>query len=369
MDVFKFNNPTHPMLMEQGEIVNGLSSKMWIERYSEAGEFTFSAPVSSNIRETLPIGTFVSHINTRDIMRVKDHEINEEKNQEAELIVTGVGLEVAFDSRIVGAEKTFPTSTGVTDYVMSSAFLDANIVTLIKDHIYASEVVDADNAIPYLEVISTVSSHGTAAALSLRQTDLYSAVLELLIDQDLGIRAVRPGPWNTALSNLINTAIEVHQGADRTQTVVFSNDSGEIERADYLWSDRKDKNCALITGRWVETTVEGTEVGIDRKWMTVDASDIDQSLTSAPSGGTLTSIVNKMKKRGTAALRAQKNIALTKAEIAKNSVRALYRTDYELGDLISVEGNYNEDSIRRVTEYVEIEDKTGRSGYPTLSEP
>ncbi len=42
MDLFRFLNPTAPTRLEQGEIINGLTSIMWIERYREAGEFTLT---------------------------------------------------------------------------------------------------------------------------------------------------------------------------------------------------------------------------------------------------------------------------------------------------------------------------------------
>ena len=64
---------------------------------------------------------------------------------------------------------------------------------------------------------------------------------------------------------------------------------------------------------------------------------------------------------------AQKNIALTKAEVARNAANARYRVDFNVGDLIRVHGNYNEAASMRVSEYVEIEDGNGKSGYPTLT--
>jgi len=73
MDVFTFLNPTSPTKMEQGVFVNGLLSKMWVERYRQAGEFRFTAKASSGVREQLPLGAFISHTDTHEIMVVDNH--------------------------------------------------------------------------------------------------------------------------------------------------------------------------------------------------------------------------------------------------------------------------------------------------------
>ncbi len=41
---------------------------------------------------------------------------------------------------------------------------------------------------------------------------------------------------------------------------------------------------------------------------------------------------------------------------------------YDVGDIITVDGEYNATTTMRISEYVEIEDETGDSGYPTFSE-
>jgi hypothetical protein len=58
---------------------------------------------------------------------------------------------------------------------------------------------------------------------------------------------------------------------------------------------------------------------------------------------------------------------LTKAEVSKDTNQGAYRTDFNVGDIITVHGDYNETSVMRISEYVEIEDENGRTGYPTLT--
>ena len=367
MDVFKFNNPTAPTKMEAGVIINDLKSKMWIERYAQAGEFKFVADAKSGIRTELPIGSFVSHVDTSEIMIVENHEISDNVNSNPEIVITGRGFETYFENRIVGSNRIHPSYDGVSEFILAPNYLWIQIATLIQQHIYATNLLDDDDAVPFVSAVVSVSGVGEVLSRSVKRGDLYTRMLELLAIENLGVKVIRPGPWSPLGAGSPNTAVMIHVGVNRTGEIIFSHDTGEIESADYLWSNKKNKNAALIAGRWVETEVTGPETLYNRRTMFVDASDIDNSYSVAPTGADLAAIVYAMRQRGLEALATQNDVALTKAQVSKNNKKAAYRKDFDVGDLISVHGSFNESTIFRVSEYVEIEDNTGSSGYPTLT--
>lgn len=369
MDVFKFTNPKHPMRMEYGEIINGLTKKTWVERYAEAGEFSFTAPASAGIQNKLPIGSFVSHTNSTEIMIVENHEINEDFDQETQVIISGRGFETILERVIIGLNKTFPTIAEASDYTMPYDVLWTQIKNLIQRHIYKSYVTDPNNAIPYIEVINKVSASGTSSERSVQQSDLYSTVIGLIQEAEIGIKVVRPGSWSPVTTSY-NIGLVLHIGANKQNSVTFSYSNDEISSADYLWSNQQDKNCAFVYSTWLETVVLGSQIEQDRRWLMVDASDIDNNYESPPSdANTLIDILNKMRQRGFSQIGQKKPTSLTKVELDKETITAVYGKDYNLGDLISITGNYNQKQIQRVIEYVEIEDETGRSAYPTLADP
>lgn len=367
MDVICFTNPVADTKMEQAVIVNGLISKMWIERYAQGGEFKFVAPATSNMRNKLPIGSFVSHTDTTELMIVENHEISDQANQDSQLIITGRGFETFFENRIVGSNKAYPTSGDATDYVIPPDYIWNQAVSLIEDHILASNLLDDNNAIPFVQVLSQVTDTGDSFAISLKRGTLYERLLDILNAGGLGIKVIRPGTWSPLGAGTVDVAIAIHVGVDRTSSIIFSHDTGEIESAEYLWSNKKLKNAAVISGRWVETFVGTSDSGIARRVMPIDASDIDNQYSSAPTGTDLDAVVSAMQQRGIAALLAQNDIALTKAEVSKNTNKAAYRKDFDVGDIITINGDYNESSFMRISEYVEIEDEQGRSGYPSLT--
>lgn len=367
MDVFRFRNPTASTKMEQGEIINGLKTKMWVEKYRSPGEFKFVANADVNIRQLLPIGSFVSHVDTQEIMIVENHELNETKGKAADVTVTGRGFETFFEHRIVGSNKTFPTIDAESEFYLGSDTTWNQAVWLVNNHILPLYLIDDNNALLYTTVTTDITDLGIVVERTVKRGSLHQRLLEILDIEGLGVKIIRPGVWSPLGPTSVDTNVVIHQGVDRTQDVILSYDSGELESAEYLWSNQRLKNAALITGRWVETWVYTADFDYDRRVMHIDASDIDQAFSSAPTGTDFTDVVNAMQQRGIDILLSQNDIALTKAEVSKESTRFSYRTDFNVGDVVTVFGDYNEISYMRISEYVEIEDETGRSGYPTLT--
>lgn len=368
MDIFKFNSPTAPTKLEQGQIVNGLKSKMWIERYRRTGEFSFVADVRSGAREALPIGSIISHTETTEIMVVENHEISDDRDKNSEIIISGRGFESYFEHRVVGEEKDYSVTQSPSDYQLLSAYTWDQAVTLIKEHIYNTEILDLDNELPYVTVSTDISgTDGTSAARKIKTGELYKAFVDILDVDDLGVKVIRPGPWSPLGSGSPNIAVVVHRGVDRSSQVIFSHDTGEIESAEYLWSNKRLKNCAIVSGKHVEVFVEGTATKYDRRIMHVEADDIDESYSSMPTGTDLIEVQAALTQRGLEALASQKAISLAKTEVSKALHRSVFRKDYDVGDIVMVSGDYNASKKMRVEEYVEIEDQNGSQGYPTLA--
>lgn len=375
MDIFKFHNPTSATKFEQGEIIEDLKTKMWVERYAKEGEFRLTALATNEMKLKLPIGCFISHLNTAEVMQVENHEISETKDQESTLIITGRSFETVLENRVVGSDRSFPIAypdgTGkIGIYLIANPSI-VQIIELINTYIDDGYLTDDNLEIPYVTATDIVPPGVFVSEFrGIQKGNLYEKVIELLDIDTLGIKTVRPGPSWYASRPFVPTdhiAITIYKGSDKTKEVVFSYDTGEIVSAEYLWSNRKAKNAILVSGKWVEAVVLPAAIKYARKMIYVDASDIDQDFTSMPTGGDYTQIVAQMQQRGRLILAGLKDIAITKAEVSKESTKSIYRRDFDVGDLITVLGDYNEVTKMRVSEFVEIEDETGEIGYPTLT--
>lgn len=363
MELFKFHNPSYDTLMEQGEMINGVSDIMWIERYRDAGEFTIKAPVATGIRDQIPTGTLISHVDTTEIMIVENHEISDDSGEATFVTITGRSFETILEQRVVGASKAMPTE--VIDNTLAADYTWNQVVKLIWNDITDSG--HPQNVLNYVQAFTNVTGTGESVARIIRRINTYAAALELMAIDNLGIKAIRPGPESPFGPASLYTSLLIHKGVDRSADVIFSYDGGDIDTADYLWSIKSLKTSVLVTGRWLETRVDGPGSNYDRRIMEVDGSWIDSTFTTVPTGVDRTNVLNAMTIFGNQVLAAQKETAIANAKIARNVKAYLYRKDFDLGDIITVLGNYDATSKMRVIEYVEIEDANGESSYPTLA--
>lgn len=371
MEIVRFTNPTDPTKLDQGDIVNGLKSKFWVERYRKFGEFKFIADANGSVRNQLPIGSLISHTATSEVMIVENHEISADRGSEAQLTVSGRSFETFFEQRIVGTNVSLlGTILGPVEYNLGSAYTWIQAKQLLEDHILAENLIDVNNAIPFTSVITQVPGTGADIPRFFKHGDLYVALFNLLEIDNLGVRSIRPGSWSPSWGEAdeSNIQVAIYKGTDRSANVILSYDTGEIESADYLWSNKKAKNAAWIIGKWVQSFVSlgGTLNFTNRRTMLIMTDDFDSQFEEMPTEPEQAVIREQMALRALEVLRAQKDISITKVEASKESVRAIYRTDFNVGDIVTVHGDYNETESKRIDEYVEFEDSNGFVGYPTL---
>lgn len=367
MKLFKFNPVTSPTILEQGEPINNATSIMWVERYRDPGEFKIEAPLSSGLREFIPEGTLISHIDTYEVMVVENHQIEEPKREDPKLTITGRTFDSYLENRIVGVNLVRSSST-ISEYVLDVDFTWNQLVQLINDHILTGHLVSSNDELDNVYASTILTGTSISEERTINRGPVIDAVQEILAIDDLGIRTIRRVPWAVPPGSSSSTVFDIFIGEDKTDQVVFSWKSGELESAAYLFSNKKLKNCALVLGRYVYRMVDTAAHKYDRRMMIVPADDLDGNLSAAPTGGALTTLLNKMDVRGRQALAKQSKITISQTDIS-DVTRYQYRRDYNVGDLVSLDGNFGQTTVMRVVEFAEIEDENGVSGHPTLSIP
>jgi len=365
MELFKFNYVTDPTVLERGEAINNVNSVMWAERYRDPGEFEITGQLSSGLREFLPIGTLISHADTMEVMIVENHEITEEAESDPTIAVTGRSLECYLENRIVGVNGARTSST-VVEYGLAADWTWNQAVKLINDHIV--NTANANDALVNVVAQAIAGTGGTSVARAVSKGTVHQRLLDILAVDDLGVSSIRRNTFTGYGGNNTQTVLSIFPGTNKSASVRFSWKSGDLESAEYLFSNKRSKNSALVLGRYVYTMVDTGPTKYDRRIMIVDADDIDGNLTDPPVGAELTNILAKMVVRGNEALQSQNEITIARADISKIT-QYQYRRDYNMGDLVTIDGNFGQTQIMRVVEYVEIEDENGSSGHPTLSIP
>jgi hypothetical protein len=368
LNLFKYVTTTDPTILDQGEMFKAPKSIMWAERYRDPGEFELVDNLSSGLVDILPIGTLISHYGTLEVMIVENQEIDDSKEEDPVIKITGRSLESSLENRIVGTNQIRANPIIGLGYNLAAANTWNQIVLLINDHINSNiNVNDNFGNISAASIVSGIT--GVSEARLLKPEAVDKAVLDLLAIDDCGIKVIRRNTFGAPGGSATQTVFCVHNGINRSNTVIFSWQGGDLDIVDYLWTDKPLKNSAMIIGRYVNTYVDTANVTkFNRKTMIVPADDIDGYLTAAPSGATLNNIVAQMQTRGRQALEKQNRLTISRADIS-NLSKYHYRQDYNIGDLISLDGNFGQIAVMRVFEYVEIQDENGESGHPTFSIP
>lgn len=361
MDLIKlYSSTVNPTDLNRGQAINGYTSALWVERYRDPGEFKIEAPLSSGLITFLPIGAFVTHLETSTVMMVENHEIKQPKDDDPTISITGRCFTCFLENRTVGDPQAFTTNT-IDDWLLTSDQTWDQVVTLIDTHIISA--ADTDANLIGVDVNHVCSGTVTTEERILKPTDVHQAVIDILKIDDLGIKSVRP----TSTDPL--TYFTVYRGDDVSTKVRFSWMRGDLDNVEYFFSDKKMKNQARVMGRWVQVVVNPSGADrYDRRVMLVDGSFIDERQTAYPTGLALDYIRAGMNIIGAAALKKQNNLSITQADVSENS-NLRYRRDYELGDLVTVDGDFGTSTVMRVVEYAEAEDENGVTGHPTLAIP
>lgn len=368
MDLFKFVPGPDPTDLRDGLPINGATSISWTERYREPGEFEIVAPVSSGLIQFLPLGTIISHTNTLSACIVENHNIKDKEDIDPVVSITGRSLEVVLEDRIVGANLVTAIGQLVVPYTIDANPTWEQAVQVINEHIaYPDDVTDV-----LLNFYAWASIPGTwtTEPRTFPRDTVHKAVLDILGVDNLGIKVVRRNPFGVEGTDG-TTHFIIHSGYDRTQEVILSWQTGDLGEAEYLWSNRVYRNSAMVVGQYVNVRVDNPAYhGYSRTMIVVPGDDIDSYLSTAPLAGSpeLAAIVAAMRVRGNQALSNLNEINLIRADMSETS-NYQYRVDYNVGDIVTVDGNFGEIAPMRVVEYVEIQDENEERGHPTFETP
>ena len=390
MDIMKLEDSYLP-----GPMVEGYTSMIWTERYTESGEFVLVTPQIGEMRALIPEGSLLTHRETDEIMMVETHTIEVDERGARVLKVEGRGLvEPAAEKRAAmgthgnpwTAYKNYKTSE-IASLLLWTYLVD----TSGQDASRVGGTHDVDDAVPNFVVTDSTTISETAKEWSLQEGVVYSQLKDILTLGKLGVRAIRPpGTTGSIMSfdisgggtrgdvskvstpGISGVRLDVYNGLDRTrfqtdrEPVIFHYDSGHINSPKYLFSVKDFYNVALVTSSlgvtevWPETgtTPPSTPpTGLDRRVLFVDGGTQGEAL--------LADFTQSVIQKGMVELAKHNRAILFDSQISPVSPYK-YGTHYRLGDQVSLLAEYGFEAEMTVAEYVRTVDSEGDRGYPTL---
>jgi len=355
MELFKLNSahlPSNTITLKDED------SFIWTERYDMPGDFVLTVENDITILTKLPYGTLISHTDTLEVMMVETHDIKRDKDKKIIIEITGRTFEVFSEHRITnGCEAAIRTGSTRNAETLSAMTSSAACVYILK---YSLEqgTADAADYIPNLLIVNDVAAGDTAIAWQVKRGTIHSQILEWLKVDNCGIRNVRPNGAQTTL-NLV-----VHKGVDRTLTVSFSAQNKDIYDVQYLRSIKEHKNYARVSAdtstHEYRTHALGSDVtGMNRRVMYVEAQDLEGTIGS---GNT-----TPMAGRAQEAMDSKLILSLMQANVAVTA-RPRFKFHYDVGDIVTIYGEFDSVTTKRIVEHILTVDKEGIRGYPGLAD-
>ncbi len=386
MDIFVYDPPGSSRFPFTSRVINNYTRVTWVEKFKDSAEFVLEAPLDSNIRNEMPIGSFVSHIQSDIVCIIENHEIvvDDESDIEDTIVVSGRGLETFLENRFTGTNRVWNFNTAdVPAYAIAGGYACTQARQLITDHIDAQILIDDSDAIPLMNVWLdpyVSPSYGLLAQPGesiFEKGSVYEEAKKLLDLDHLGLIARRPragvvlddGRDSPSRYEPDGFTLCIYPGHDRTKQITFSHAMGDVKKANYLFSNKSAKTTCYIYSRYFSVVTHLPHAGYNRRAMTLEAKDLDEQYDQTPVGAERTRIMTAMQQRGQMALAKQNFVAISNVELNEQDLGYVYRRDYGLGDIVAVHGDYQASAVLQVTEHVEIQDEKGYTAYPTLSEP
>lgn len=359
---------------QPSELVERYASLIWTERYSKSGDFQLVTTDVERMLNLLPLESMVTIRESTVPMLVEVHKIEKSITGAPVLTVTGRTFETVLERRaaikvpqpwlgLTAREPWIETLKKEADAAYQA--IRQTIGDLAQSSLSlpaVSPMMVAEDTFPMIELIPPADYGVTGAEelyeIEIKPGNLYTIIMELLATNHHGLKAVRP------ILGSNKVGIEIYNGADLTNVVVFDAKFDQFETATYLLSYTASTNMAYVFSKTQGVMISKTDVlspgsppvasGLDRRVIFVDIS-----------GEEGTDTLEARRTRGLIELYKYNATALFDGQISQQ-VAAGYNRDYFLGDIIRLDGEYGLSKNVRVAEFIRSDDSTGSKAYPTF---
>jgi Siphovirus ReqiPepy6 Gp37-like protein len=359
------------------DVIDGFESAIWTERYYGDSDVELIVPATKEMINKLPTGVFLGLRGSDEIMIVET--INPEGGN---LKVSGIALLPWLNNRFIRAsadhEDQYWAVSGVPGYILwaivfnmccqGSPYLNGTIPIGIPN--------PQDLVIPGLG-LKDYDKAGDSINVGVPFGPVYDAMREIATTYKVGMQITLESATDTAYSlgfrsyrgldhtsgQTVNTVVRFSPQMDSLTNIKELSSIAALKTRAYTFVPTSDAELkALITGPGIASRAGSQYTGFDLRALLIFANDITTNMV-AGSSSTLLDILNSRARDG---LDNNRFIQTVDGEIVPSN-QFQYGIDYNLGDMIEVQGNSGVVQRSRVTEYIRAQDEAGERAYPTVA--
>lgn len=338
-------------------VIDSFKSLIWTTRYFECGDFELFLPADPDLLHYLQEDYFIIRDDDSSVMVIEDCEIQTDAENGDFFIVTGRSLESILFRRVFLRQFNL-TSTGSLAFAVWALVQECQ--TVRNPATGQPDPTKTYRQIPNLDIDMIFPGTETIEAQFTGQT-LFDAIQMLIQARSTGIRMVI-----TATKKM---QIQLYKGTE--VPVTFSPEYDNMISSKYTFSKRNFANTVVCAGegegtdRQITTVIRGTFAnrpsGLKLREIWVDARDISSNNGSID-GYTYSRMLSERANEKMAEHSIEESF---EAQIEPNTTYR-YKTDYNLGDIVTVENGYGVTSKPRIVEIIESWDESGYSVVPTF---
>lgn len=329
---------------EKIAIVDQYRSLIWSKRYYDIGALDLEIEASIETLSIFKKGYYITRGDDDAIYVIKALEVDTQEDGDNYLIIGAYDCKEILQRRIVWNTVVF---TGTAEN-------------------YIRKLI-TDNVINPTATNRKINNFNLKAAKGFTETIDQQVTYDNLADKIIEVCTTFGYGWKVTRENG-QFYFDLYKGVDRsinqdvTPRIVFSPENENIISTKYKTDDSDFKNVALVGGEGEgvdrKKRTIGNAEGLDRYETFIDAS----GLSSNTEEGDLVDYYNALIAEGKEKLSEQAVTTSFEGEVDTNSYK--YKTDYNLGDLVTVKNEYGITSNARITEVIETWDDEGYTVEP-----
>ena len=254
--------------LELTKIVTKYKSVIWAQRYQEVGDCEIYLPATDEYIQIFRVGYYLGRPDDNMTCRITKIEVKTDAEEGNYLTVTGTDVKSLLHQRIL--DGTFACGGSLVQTFLRS--------------LVQSQIINAANPDRQMQKPNGDPLLALGYNYGLTDTDYQQftyANLGEVIENYCETYGYGYRLWN----NTGTLLFELWKGTDRSASVIFSYEMDNLVGSDYIDDHRSVKNVAVVGGEGEGASRKvnsfGSAVGVDRREMFVNKSNMSSELTYA----------------------------------------------------------------------------------------
>lgn len=320
-------------------LIENQTSLIWIRKYFEPGEFELHAPITADNMNLIKRGNLIWKKGSVEAGVIEDLQL-EESSSKNEILAKGRFLSSYLDRRLIKSTVNF---SGKVEEAMRQLVLGVTAIPRVS--------------------LGALQGYEDTVSFQVTYKNLLTYIEKLGRSAGIGFR-LRPD-FNTR-----QLSFEVYKGIDRTASqginnrVIFSENYANLNNVIFRENDQLYKTVAYVGGEGEGSARVYVQVGeasgLELREVFVDARDLRSDELSN------TEYTAQLRQRGLEELAEDVISSSLECETGAN-VNFVYRTNYDLGDIVTVQKKtWGIQIDQRITEIQEVYEYGEMKVVPTL---